>query len=394
MTRRNSSKPNVSPAFENEPVVWKRRLQIGIPLGVSVLLLVVFAVLISRLWRQPEETSPPFVTRAPESPPPVAEDRKVQTVPVQDEAPAAESDSNGINRWNIDPLPKGWDPEIAALIAVLADAIDTQVPSPENLAAATDARNRLIELLSEFGPEALPTLDTILNAETGFVTRRHILNRIGEFGPETGEATLTLWRFYNKNQTNEKARSELNYVIKAMAKLQNDTSLSMLSDMVGNEGVREYDRGRFISALGDHHRAEERTDLFVDNMLNGNADRVRNYSAQALGKLAERRRDQDLSAGEFLPGLMDAFEDERRTFVRQTVLGSMGKIGDPASLSFLEEIARVSPDREIRLSAANAVRRIGQHSGSDRAWALLADLAQNEPDAAVRSRLQSWNTNH
>ena len=164
----------------------------------------------------------------------------------------------------------------------------------------------------------------------------------------------------------------------------------MLSDMIAADNVSENDRSRFISALGDHPRAEERTELFVDNMVNGQDNHVRNLSAQAIGKLAERRREENVSSGEFLPDLMDAYEGSSRIFVRQTVLGSIGKVGDPSSLSFLEEIARLTPDREIRLSAANAVRRIGQHSGSRRAWAILDGLVQTESDAAVRTRMHRW----
>ena len=391
MTPKHPSKSS-SPIQANA-TSWRRRLQIGIPLAVSAGLVTLAIVLTLRIWQTDETQRPAFVipeTETPQVPEPPNSGSPDHHATSESESIADVSDTLEISRWNIHPLPEGWDPEVAAGIEKLAVILDVDIAFPDRLRAAQKARDDLIAMLQELGPEALPTLEAILNAESLFVTRRHILLRIGDFGPESEEATFALFKFYKKIHADPKARSELNYVIKAMGKLQNENSLSMLSDMIAADNVSENDRSRFISALGDHPRAEERTELFVDNMVNGQDNHVRNLSAQAIGKLAERRREENVSSGEFLPDLMDAYEGSSRIFVRQTVLGSIGKVGDPSSLSFLEEIARLTPDREIRLSAANAVRRIGQHSGSRRAWAILDGLVQTESDAAVRTRMHRW----
>lgn len=323
---------------------------------------------------------------------------KIPTVTIPLRSPTAEeqpkSTGSGIRRWKIDPLPTGWDPELAAIIAQFAEAMDTDGQNPEDLLKVEKARLLFIEELANLGPESLPTLDAILNAESLFMTRRHILYRIGEFGPESEEATFSLMSFYRKLHRDDKARGEVNHVIAAMSELENDTSLTLLSDMTESDEISNYDRGKFIEALGDHPRAEEQKEVFIDRMSNGTDSRVRNYSAQAIGKLAEERRESQQASAEFLPDLMVAFEGENKRWVRQTVLGSMGKVGDPSALPFLEEVARMSDDRQVRLSAANAVRRIGQHSGSRRAWSILEDLSRTEPDGEVRLRLQRWHKKH
>jgi len=168
----------------------------------------------------------------------------------------------------------------------------------------------------------------------------------------------------------------MGYLIKAMGKLQNDTSYDVLQDLIKNQGFSPY-RDKFIWELGEHHRRDEALDFFNDGLNNETSKRNRNKYAQALGKIA---------SPESLPQLYHAFKNENYWVNKQTILGSIGKIGNPNSIPFLEEQARYAGESAVRLSAARALSRIGTPVAMD----TLRDVAQSESDEKIQSYMINW----
>ena len=147
-----------------------------------------------------------------------------------------------------------------------------------------------------------------------------------------------------------------------------------------DEDMPLYYKDKFIVELGEHPRRAERKDLFKTMMLEGRNSNLRNHSAQALRKFG---------GADDLPDLYDAYEREKRTghwIIRQTIVGTIGRIGNRSSIPFLEDIARFAKEDGVRLSAASALRRVGTPS----AWAILGDLSRTEKNTGVRGRILGW----
>jgi HEAT repeat protein len=162
-----------------------------------------------------------------------------------------------------------------------------------------------------------------------------------------------------------------------MARLGNQSSFEVLSQLAGEGGkVRSY-RHEIISALGDHPRRQEAVPLFSRILLDDKSFDARNKSAQALGKIADMRTLGDLYA---------AYERERIWYAKQTILGSIGKIGNPNSIPFLEAQARGAPEDGVRLSAAKALHRIGTPYALD----VLRSIARSEANEMVRENVAKW----
>ncbi|MBI4586039.1 MAG: HEAT repeat domain-containing protein [Planctomycetes bacterium] len=361
-----------------------RPFQVAAPLLLGLALMALFLVLLFR-QRAPESASevaaPAPAVEDLRLPAPLKEIPKV--APTEKGPMPPRQAARGARRWKIEPLPEGWSVEIAEQLAELFRKIHFNPSDPDSFLEAGPAYEELDKYLKNLGPEALPTLAAILNAEPFYVCRRHLLLAIGGLGPQTEDATDVLVDFFNARRGDLQARSEMNYCIQAMGRLQNDTSLETLSRMIADGGNENYYRDKSIIALGDHPRREEKKTVFTDMMRSSQDFNVRNHAAQAIGKVA---------TPDLLPDLMEGYEKEPHWVARQTILGSIGKIGDPSALPFLEEVARTASEDGVRLSAANAINKIAalHKNGSLEAKAILKDLAQTEPKAQVRAHILKW----
>lgn len=294
-------------------------------------------------------------------------------------------------RWNLREFPEGWDEALAKTIHTYFERMSVDFRDEERLLEVPAVREEFREFLSKLGPEALPTLAAILNAEGDFVNRRFLLYAIGELGPRSEMATFILRDFYLARHADPRNESEIRHVVNAMAKLQNDTAFEVLKELASSpEPSVDPHRRFFVAALGEHQRREQAVPFFVDHL---HADReeaihVRNMSAQALGKVRSR---------ETLSELYRAAETEPYFAVKQTILGTIGKIGASESIPFLEAQFRQAlapkPDAAykeeslwIRLSAARALSRIGTADAVE----ALRELGRIEPDEKGREYIEKW----
>lgn len=286
--------------------------------------------------------------------------------------------SDGFSRWDLSNLPPNWNTELARAIHSYFEKLDVYEKGRTANAASQlmKAREEFRDFLAGLGPESLETLATILNSEPDFVYRRFMLVAIGDLGPRTEGATWALRDYFVSRNTDPQNRSEMGHLIKAMGKLQNETSFDVMKNLIGNPGYSPY-REKFIWELGEHHRRDEAADFFQDGLSNETSKKNRNRYAQALGKLAQP---------ESLPALYHAFKKENYWVTKQTILGSIGKIGNPNSIPFLEEHARFAGESAVRLSAAKALSRIG----TPVAMETLRDVADSEPDKKTQSYMIDW----
>jgi HEAT repeat protein len=363
-----------------------RALKIAAPLAMAVALAGVCLYFLWREARNPDATAASSASRVdqalaslqrtkvnPEEIPfgsPTANDpfRWPQTKP--------ERSSGEFPRWNLKDFPEGWSPEIAKKIHDYFEAMDFDGHDREKVLTLAKTRKDLVDFLASLGPDAIPTLQAILNAEGDFVDRRQIIEALGNLGPQSEEATLVLRDFFMARYKDPQNLSEIGHVIDAMGHLKNATSFDTLSNFIQRQDLHRY-RDKFLVALGDHPRREEATGTFLDSLLNDQLEQVRNKAAQSLGKVA---------SPETLNDLYNALDRERWFYAKQTILGTIGKIGDPSSLPFLEEKAKGAKESGVRLSAAGAIRRIGTASGQQ----ILREIARTEPDPMTRQHFESW----
>ena len=277
-------------------------------------------------------------------------------------------------RWNISKYPKGWDPELAASIHAFFEAMEFDPRNPK--AGLSKTREEFREFLESLGPEALPTLGAILNAEGDFVDRRFLLYAIGGLGPESEEATFILKDFLVNHHEDPKAYSEMTHTLDAMARLQNETSLDTITGLLGQPSFAPL-RPKMIDALGTHPHIEDAIDEVIPYLHDDPKHQTRNKAAQFLG----RAKHPDT-----LDEVYDAFSRERHWVVKQTLLGTVGKIGNPNSIPFLESQARNAPESAVRLSAGRAISRIG----TPYAGQVLREIAQSEPDAKLKANFKTW----
>jgi HEAT repeat protein len=352
----------------------------ALPLALALVLLGLFVLL---LWRQ--------AARGPETaagtgePSPAAEPVADVQIPYgspTDKEPfkwpekPRERHAGEFPRWNLKDFPPGWDAALAGSIHSFFESMEIDPRDVQKLTGLGEIRDEFKEFLSKLGPEAVPTLAAILNAEGDFVHRRFLLVALGELGPRSEEATFALRDFFMARKADPANLSELGHVIKAMGSLQNDSSFEVLTEFVEREDLHAY-RGKLVSALGEHPRREEALGILVKTMHDDQTIPARNMAAQALGKIGSPQTLQDLYA---------AADRETYWVNKQTILGSIGKIGDPSSLPFLIDKARNAKEPAVRLSAGGAIRRVGTRQGEQ----VLRDLARTEPDAEVRKRFEEW----
>jgi hypothetical protein len=368
-----------------------QRLSLGIPFGFALILLGVFAYL---LRQQSVESSETVAGARQETPPPARDeapksalagsDTPTGSVEEPSRAPSKKrfhGREDGLSRWNLSELPAGWDPELAKSIHNYFETMDEFEAATKAGASGEpieQARQDLRKYLASLGPEALPTLGAVLDHDPDFVYRRFMYNAIGELGPESEDATYYLRDYFMKRQKDPRNRSEVGNVLKAMEKLQNDSSFEVLRGLIADPSTRPY-RDKLIFALGEHNDRAEATPFLVEGLHDSGSTKNRNRYAQALGKIKD--------AGT-LPDLYHAFERERHWTTQQTILGTIGKIGDPNSITFLAEQARHANKGAIRLSAGRALSRIKSAHALD----TLRNISETEPDPNVQKLFKKWSS--
>ena len=359
-----------------------QRLRLAIPLVCALALCILFVVFLVLQANRTDESSlatPPAAVAAaavesdwdgygklPEGPP-----------EAPDEAPRVSKrrGKDGLFRWNLSDYPEGWDAEIALSVHNYFETmmrLEKAAPGPE-----LDAlREEFAAYLAGLGPDALPTFGAILNAESDFVFRRFMLYAIGDLGPQSEDATYMLKDYFMARQRNPKSLSEVKHVLRAMGRLQNDTSFDVLQNMTWDEELAPH-RKNIVEQLGDHVRRDEAVDFFVDGLRKDTHTMNRNKWAQAIKKL----RNPDT-----LGDLYRAFEKERYWGTQQTILGAIGATGSSSAVPFLESKARHHDTPAVRLSAARALWRIGTPYAGE----VLSDLQRTEPDPKIRKLIESW----
>ena len=277
-------------------------------------------------------------------------------------------------RWNLGELPEGWDPELAANLHAFFEAMEPEPRTPQPGIGAT--RKELRDYLTSLGPEALPTLATILNADPDFVNRRFLLYAIGDLGPASERATFVLRDFFMARRENPGSLSEALHTLTAMGQLQNDSSYEVLTSITKRGDLHNF-RPKTIEVLGLHPRREEAVGMVIDHMHDDPMFNVRNKAAQFLGRVQNPQT---------LDEVYRAIDRERYWVVKQTMLGTVGKIGDPDSVPFLEKHAREGRESGVRLSAARAISRID----TPYAWEVLRSVLRTEPDSNVQRHIKKW----
>jgi len=283
----------------------------------------------------------------------------------------------GLDRWEFENVPEGFDPALALRIAQFFK--DMELPDVQDnaqLKRLMETREELRSFLATLGPEAIPTLSAILGVELDFVNRRFLIYALGDMGGKSEESTLALMDFYEKIREDPAALSEVGHVIKAIGNLKNHSSYDLITSEIDNEANPPGHRDRFIKALGEHPRRAESVPRMVE-IMDGDKDvNCRNHAAQFLGKTADPST---------LDYLIARFYREKVYFVRQTILGSIGKLGNPDALPFLNEVAQTEESR-IRLSAGRAIWRIGTPKAID----TLKYLARSEHSETNSKHFEKW----
>jgi HEAT repeat protein len=284
------------------------------------------------------------------------------------------------SRWNLENVPGAWDDAVAERLHGYFDDLHfEQMDSGEVQVRVQRARENLRKYLASLGPEALPTLAKILDVEPDFIARRDLMDAIGGLGRRSDAATWILRDYYVARRSDPVNRSEIGHLIRAMGHLGSDTAYEQLRFFAEDASDGEY-RDKFIVELGNHPRRDEAVDVF-ERTLGDESFGARNKAAQALGKVANEAT---------LPALMDAFDHEPMVPAKQTILGSLGKIGSPEAIPFLEAQARGAAESDVRLSAANALRRIVEKTGNEYARGLLDQLVRTESSPEVRRYIETW----
>ncbi len=356
-----------------------RWFRVGAPLAVGLGLIGLFVYLLFQ-FQEPEAPKPTGFDDALGLGRKAIKEKRLEKKAEETEVPprpAAPPSGTGLARWTIDRLPEGWSPEIAAKLAKLFEEMDVTDASDPTLAdRVVKARAELQAYLDSLGPEAIPTFTGILRGETDFVARRFLIHALGKLGPRSEDATWALREVYEANKDKLAARSETNHVIEAMGDLKNESSYGLLRTLADDrESTSPYDRDKCIQALGKHPQAAESLDKFHEWMQTDDDPNVRNHSAQALG---------NLKRSESVDHLIARYKEEPYVPVQQTILGSIGKIGDPGAVPFLTDVARTG-EKEVRLTALHQLKRIG----SPQALRNLRTLLDYEREEKLRTEIQT-----
>lgn len=367
-----------------EPGDWARWIRVGIPLLAGIVLLAVSAILMVRLQGDAGKVDSPaaggtlqeFIRKNVIEEPPVPQAKGPELI---EQRPAPRPPGEGLKRWSLDHIPEEWNEELALKIAGFFDAMFAAVQSDGDQGPRLEElREALAAYLASLGPEAIPTLSAILGSEVDFVNRRFLITALGNLGPLAEEATYALLELYSKSREQYLARTEMGHVIDAMGSLKNETAYNEITKAIDDPGTQAWYRDKFIQALGDHPRAAEAVPGIVNVLETDQDPSCRNHAAQYLGKVRKP---------EAIDPLISAYEKEQRYFmVRQTILGSLGKIGDERPIPFLFRVATTGDPSGVRLSASRALFLIR----TPKSLKTLREVLQYERDEKIRSSILEW----
>ena len=350
---------------------WADHLKFALPLLVAAALTTVFVVLLVRTeGSAPTNDRPAATTTASTLDAVPAKLTTPQHSPGEEPTttPKEAPDFGGrYPRWNIKEFPKGWDPELADTIHAYFQAMQFDAREPRY--GVQQTRQELRDFLASLGPEALPTLGAILNAEGDFVDRRFLLAAIGNLGVHSEQATFILKDFFLNRHEVAGNRSEMIHAIDAMGTLHNETAYDTITDFIHKRELHSF-RPKLIEVLAHHPNSPDAVGDVVSFLQTDPHPNVRNKAAQFLGRVPDSNA---------LHEIYHAVKKERSWVVKQTLLGTIGKIGDPASLDFLADQAQNAEQSAVRLSAARAISRLGTPDAA----LVLADLERSEPDPKV-----------
>ena len=234
---------------------WGKALRLGIPFVLAALLAAVAIFLLVREAQRTREIEaslkiPPQYSRTPIPPEGYPRGSPTDPKPVPLKRYGGE-----YPRWNLKELPQGWDPALAKTIHSYFEAMTVDLMDDVKLSELQRIREEFAEFLAKLGPEALPTLAAILNAEGDFVNRRFLLKAIGNLGPSSEAATFVLRDFYMARHSDIRNDSEMWHVIDAMTQLKNESSFRVLTDFIEDPDPNvDRHRSHFVEALGEHPR--------------------------------------------------------------------------------------------------------------------------------------------
>ena len=338
----------------------------------SILLPLALIVVGLTLWLFPEGPQP---TKAPPktAPVPTPGDPEIVFPPVDKPAPIVAVDPD-YSQWSEE------EEEIRQrLLAILRQPLDVSDPHKYKKQRLAQ-RNALLDFLDTLGESEVELLVALLLQEEDALMRRYLLMAIGRIGSPLAVDALTdhYWRVFRSNQ-----ETELNYTIKALGLAKSPASFDRLSEMIQTDLAAEH-RFRFIQELGDHPDSRRAIPLFLESADRRNDDYFKNRSRAALAlKIANDPRSA--------PKVEQLLDHEDNEYVRQALCGTLGALGDPASVARLKSIAEGQNEQfQTRMSAVRALTKIG----TEEARVVVEGVANNDGDERVRKeavrRLQDF----
>lgn len=295
----------------------------------------------------------PTIASRPERPEPIAKKEKDPEVPSLEEARAHLVDL--LLRYNPQALLGGR--EAIELIAIDAE---------------------LRAYLASLPPEYADMVYELLLQEEFYVKRYRLIEGLGWMGGERAAVLLT--EHYQNRMASENL-AEARRAIDALGCVDNALSYEILDNQIRNGSPKN--RAHFIRALVWHSDAKRALPLFFELAETEPGFQNRNKAAQALKYVGDAESARNVESLLF---------EEQNPYIRQTMIGALGKYGDPGSLDALQEIVQHDTDSTTRLSAVHNIHRIGtsrsaeilewvmQHDESDRvrtdAEKMLVDLQE------------------
>lgn len=230
------------------------------------------------------------------------------------------------------------------LLEVMRQSIDGEQLS-DRLLQMQARKDALEDLLATLGPEAVDMLVQLLIEEPDFINRRQIIYALGRIGSDPAANALVdhYWRLYGEEQ-----EGELNHTIQALGIVQSEHSFGLLTQMIETEAAEPH-RFRFVEQLGRHKENARAIPTFLAVAEEDGYFKTRSRAALAL-KWAG-----DPASAPQVERLLDSEQDK---FVRQALCGTLGDLGDPASVNRLATIARTDTEHQTRMSAIRAMSRI------------------------------------
>ncbi len=239
----------------------------------------------------------------------------------------------------------------------------------ERMTRLVARREALDAFLAQLGPAAVALIVDLLLEEPDFLNRRRLILALGEIGSDqaTDELALHYWRLKALGE-----EVELNYTIKALGVVQSPYSFDLLTGMIESPETTKH-RWRFVEQLGGHNNSAQAVPTFLRVADSSTEPYFKNRSRAALAlKWAN-----DPRAAPDVERLLDSEEDK---FVRQALCGTLGDLGDPASLTRLGSVARTDQNYQTRMSAIRAMSRIG----GEEARKIIEERRENDEHERVR----------